>query len=114
MSLINSLLTFLLIIAIAGFCILNAQKIDIIWSPVHDSVSIPLYAIILGALTLGFLIGACALWVNSGSLRKTKRQQKKQIKVLEKELSKTSANTNAQKPPADFFPALPNRKSQNS
>lgn len=111
MSIIKSLITFLLIISIAGFCMLNAQKIDITWSPIHDPVSIPLYALILSTLTFGFIIGACVLWINSGTLRKTKRQQKKQIQTLEKELSKASDNTNNQKPPADFFPALPNQNS---
>jgi len=114
MSLIKSLFTFILTLLIAGFCILNAQSVEIEWSPVHDAITLPLYAIILGSLILGFFIGTTALWMNSGTLRKTKRQQKKQIKTLEKELAKTSANTNNQKPPADFFPALPNKSAKNS
>lgn len=114
MSLIKSLFTFILIFVIAGFCILNAQSIEITWSPVHNDITLPLYAIILGCLITGFFIGMGTLWINSSTLRKTKRQQKKQIKTLEKELAKTTANTNNQKPPADFFPALPNNKSQNS
>lgn len=109
MSFIKSILAFLLTILIAAFCILNAQTIDIAWSPIHETLTLPLYAIILGALLFGFLIGTATLWINSGSLRKTKRQQKKQIKTLEKELEKTAAATNTQKPPADFFPALPGK-----
>ena len=114
MSLIKSLFTFILVLLIAGFCILNAQSIESEWSPVHNAITLPLYAIILGSLLFGFLIGATALWMNSGTLRKAKRQQTKQIKTLEKELAKTSANTNNQKPPNDFFPALPNKSANNS
>ena len=109
MSFIRSLFTFLVLLAIAGFCILNAQSIEVSWSPIHDNITLPLYAIILGATLIGFILGAGTMWMNSGHVRKEKRQQKKQIKTLEKELSRNSANTNAQKPPSDFFPALPNK-----
>ena len=113
MALIKSIFTFILTLMIAGFCILNAQSIEVEWSPVHNAITLPLYTIILGSLLCGFILGAAALWMNSGSLRKTKRQQKKQIQNLEKELAKTSANTNNQNPPADFFPALPNKTAKN-
>jgi len=109
MSLIKSIFTLILMLTIGGFCILNAQSINVTWSPLHDDITLPLYAIILGSLIVGFLLGACALWINRAYLRKEKRQQKKQIKTLEKELSKSSANTNTQKPPSDFFPALPKK-----
>ena len=107
MSFIKSIIAFLLTILIAAFCILNLGTIDVNWSPVHEAIKLPLYALILGAMLFGFIIGAGAQWLNSGKLRQTKRQQKKQIKTLEKELEKTSANTNTQNPPSDFFPALP-------
>lgn len=110
MAFIKSIIAFLLTILIAGFCILNAQTIKIAWSPIHDTIAIPLYAIILGGLVFGFFIGMFSLWLNSGNIRKTKRQQSKQIKTLEKELAKTSPNINTQKPPSDFFPALTNKK----
>ncbi|MFK7838852.1 MAG: lipopolysaccharide assembly protein LapA domain-containing protein [Bdellovibrionales bacterium] len=110
MSFIKSILTFLLIIAIAGLCILNTQVTNMNWSPVHNGVSLPLYAIILSSMLTGFVVGSLALWVNSGGLRKQKRQQKKQIKTLEKELSKSAQTQTNQKPPSDFFPALPNKK----
>ena len=110
MSLIGNTLTFIFIIVIAGFCILNAQDIEIEWSPVHDPVTLPLYAIALGALGSGFILGAATLWFNSHNTRKTKRQQTKHIKNLEKELAKATPQTFNQKPPSDFFPALPAKK----
>lgn len=106
MSFIKSIFAFLLTILIAGFCIINAQSIEVSWSPIHDALSLPLYALILGALTFGFIIGAVSVWLNSSTLRKTKRQQKKQIKNLEKELAKTTPSAPNQKPLEDFFPAL--------
>jgi len=109
MSLIKSIFTFILTLIIAGFCILNAQSIDVSWSPVHDDITLPLYAIIISSLTVGFFLGAGALWINSAHLRKEKRQQKKQIKTLEKEVSQNKTNTNNQNPPTDFFPALPTK-----
>lgn len=106
MSLIKSLFAFILTISIAWFCIINAQSVEIKWSPVHDALTLPLYTAIIGGLIIGFVVGALSMWINDGNLRKTKRQQKKQIKNLEKELSRTNINAGNQKPPSDFFPAL--------
>lgn len=92
MSLIANILSFTLTILIALFCILNIKSVDIIFSPLHDPISLPLYAVVLSSLALGFIIGACTLWVNSGTLRKARKQQRKQIKVLEKELSKPAVS----------------------
>jgi len=109
MALIKSVISFLLIIAIAWFCIINAQSVDIIWSPIHDPLTLPLYTTIIGGLIIGFAIGTLLTWINSGHVRKEKRRQKKQIKSLEKELEKNTTAISNQKPPADFFPALPNK-----
>ena len=112
MSFVKSIFAFLLTILIAGFCIINAQISDIAWSPIHEAISIPLYAVILGSIVFGFFTGMVALWLNSGTLRKTKRQQKKHIKAHEKELEKTKPATPGQKPPSDFFPALPGKSKE--
>ena len=117
MAFIKSIIAFLLTILIAGFCILNAQTIEITWSPVHNTITIPFYTIPLSALIFGFFIGVFSLWLNSGNTRKTKRQQSKHIKTLEKKLAQTASGTNSpnhlqnrqKKPPADFFPALTNK-----
>ena len=93
---------------------MNAQTISVMWSPVHDTIDLPLYAIIIGSLLLGFITGCIALWFNTGHLRKTKRQQKKQIKTLEKELATSQEKETTQKPPSDFFPAITDAKSRKS
>ncbi len=116
MSLLKSIFALLLTLAIAWLCIINSQAVDIVWSPVHDPLSLPLYIAIIGGLLVGFLTGACLTWINGGATRKAKRAQKKQIKDLqknlEKEIAAKTANTNQQKPPADFFPALPNKSAE--
>lgn len=109
MSLINSAFTLILIVIIAAFAILNRDIVDVTYSPVHDPYALPLYAVILGALITGFLIGGCAVWINHLGLRRTKRKQNKQIKTLEKELRVSTQDTPSDIPPSDFFPALPKR-----
>ena len=107
MALLRSIIGITLAILIAGFAILNAQDIAINWSPFHDPYSIPLYTVILGCLILGFFMGGTSVWLNHGKVRKSRRQQKKEIKTLQKELAKTKNASVNDNPPSEFFPALP-------
>lgn len=111
MSLIRGILGFVLAAAIALFAIYNRQPVDVTFSPIHDPLSIPLYLIALGLMGAGFLLGGTFVWFTQGRVRKTKRQQKKQIKALEKELKAVNEN-GAQEltPSSEFFPALPTPK----
>ncbi len=108
MTLLRSLIGFAIAIAAAAFAIANRQVVDVIYSPIHDPVSLPLYLIVLGLTALGFILGGIFVWMSMGHLRKTKRQQKKLIKTLEKELKAVNENGPIElSPSSEFFPALP-------
>ena len=99
---------FLIITLFAGFAAFNRQEVTLYYSPVHDPLNWPLYALVLGFAAIGFMIGALVVWISDGKIRREKRLQKKQIKKLENELQKTQIVMNAKEKPetALFPPAL--------
>ena len=113
MSLVRAIFGFILAIALTAFAISNRQGVELIYSPIHEPLEVPLYLIALLFMATGFMLGAIATWFNGGKTRKIKRQQRKTIKALEKELSSLSKGKDeAAAPPSEFFPALP--KDENS
>ncbi|MEM7651006.1 MAG: LapA family protein [Pseudomonadota bacterium] len=112
MSLIRAILGFIMALALTGFAVSNRQDTTLIYSPLHDPLEVPLYLIALLFMAAGFILGAMAVWFNGAKTRKLKRQQRKTIKTLEKELSeikKTQLESEKQ-PPSEFFPALPEQQ----
>ena len=114
MGFIKNIFGILFAIALIAFAISNRQDTTLIYSPVHDAMTVPLYFITLLFLGAGFLLGAVTVWLNSGHIRKTKRQQKRQIKALEKELEnvKSTPQKETTAPAQEFFPALPKAGNQ--
>lgn len=102
---------FLIAIAIAGWAAFNRTPVEMIWSPVHDPVSMPLYLVGLAALAAGFIFGGAVVWINSAPLRREKRRQGKEIRILEKEIGTLKKEKSGESPPAaDMFPILPYKK----
>jgi len=111
MGFLKTILGFTIAIIIVTFAIQNRDLINIQYSPLHEPIALPAYAIALGSALLGFILGATLVWLNDGHLRRTKRQQKKQIKTLEKDLATLKSPDSTATPASDFFPALPSKKS---
>lgn len=105
---IRWILGFAIAILFAGFAAMNRQNVTLYFTPVHDPIEWPLFAIVLGFSALGFLIGAMVVWMNDGKLRREKRLQKRQIKKLKAELDKNDIllPNEAPKPDTALFPAL--------
>ena len=114
MNFIRTIFGFILAIALVAFAVSNRQNAELVYSPVHNTLDVPLYLIALLFMALGFVLGGFTVWINSGKTRRLKRQQRKTIRELEKELKKVE-NTDPKiaAPPSDFFPALPNSKDKN-
>jgi uncharacterized integral membrane protein len=109
-NLIRHITGFLLAVALVAFAIANRQLVGVVYSPINESAQIPLYLITLGLFALGFIIGAAVVWLNTAPGQfKTRRQQSKKIKTLEKELASVKPESPPKAPPTDFFPALPRR-----
>lgn len=109
MSLIRTIFGFFLAVILTVFAIFNRQRVEVVFSPVHDSFEVPLYLIALCMLGIGFFVGALAVWLNDGSSRRLKRRQRKTIKTLERELENLKKAEEPETPPSDFFPNLPSR-----
>lgn len=109
MALLRWIVGFFFTICIAGFAALNRSDVTILISPVHEEMIVPAYAVALGGVFVGFLFGAIMMWLNMGPVRKAKRKQKKEIKLLEREVERLKEERAfSAKPPAqDMFPALP-------
>lgn len=94
---------------VTAFAVMNRFEIDLVWSPVHDSVAFPFYAVFLVALLVGFLFGGVLVWINAGSVRKDRRLQRREIKLLEKEIEKLKQDKFSSAPVApasDILPAV--------
>ncbi len=99
MAALRFIIGLIITISIALIAVLNRDIISFTWSPLHNSIDLPIYALILAPMAIGFIFGGAVVWINSSKLRKEKRKQKKNIKMLEKEV----ANLKEDK----FTPAAP-------
>ncbi|MGH1456072.1 MAG: LapA family protein [Alphaproteobacteria bacterium] len=107
MAIIRFLVGLVLTVLIAGFAVINRFDVTISWNPVSDPVILPFYVVLLGSLLVGFLFGGGLVWLNGSSVRREKRKQKREIKILEKEVERLKQDKFTQKPPAaDMFPAI--------
>lgn len=119
MSFIRGLIGLCIALSIAYLAITNRQIVELNFSPIHPPLEYPLYIAGLGALLIGFLLGATSVWLNNAGLRRTKRQQKRTIADLEKALKaayENAADQTTNKPATDLFPALskPDKAQSNS
>ncbi len=80
----------LVILAIA-FAVANGDTVSFTWSPVHDPINWPVYALVLVAMVLGFLIGSLMTWTAGHTQRKERRELVKSNKKLQAELDKATA-----------------------
>lgn len=109
MGLIRALTGSIVVIVTVGFAMMNRQDVSVDWSPFHEPLSLPLFAICLGIGALGFLLGALVMWLNGGHVRREKRRQRKEIKALEKELGtlrEDDQDFKPEAPAAELFPKL--------
>ncbi len=113
MAFFRTIFGFIIAILLIGFAIANRQETALIYSPIHEPLNVPLYLISLIFLAIGFILGGLIVWMNNAPTRKVKRQQRKTIKALEKELSTAQNKTeSADTPASEFFPALPQQNTK--
>ncbi len=87
MAALRFIIGLVIAVFIALLAVLNRGDMEFTWSPIHNSITLPLYAVILSAMAFGFIIGGASVWLNYGKHRSEKRRQKKKIKSLEKEIA---------------------------
>ena len=80
----------LVLLAIA-FAVANSESVSFTWSPIHEPVNWPVYALVLSALALGFVIGSLMTWAAAHSQRKERRDAIKTNKKLQADIEKLEA-----------------------
>lgn len=83
MAFVRGIVGLVLAILFVAFAVANRQHVEIVWSPLHPNLDLPLYIVTLGALAIGFAFGAFVIWLESLPQRISKTRQ---IKKLKKEL----------------------------
>ncbi|MCG8690010.1 MAG: lipopolysaccharide assembly protein LapA domain-containing protein [Minwuiales bacterium] len=73
------LLTVLLAVA-------NRGPVTFSLDPLPLALELPLYAVILASVFIGLLIGAGAMWLRDGKVRRLARQRRREAAKLEDEL----------------------------
>lgn len=98
-------------VCIAVFAVLNRDAISVIWNPFSDdsALMMPVYVLILASMAFGFVFGGLLVWMNAGGARKDKRKQKRDMKILEKEVGRLKEDKfqSSGMPATEIFPALP-------
>jgi uncharacterized integral membrane protein len=91
-TLLAWLLTLPCIVAAVGFALYNPQISPVTLSPFRPAIEMPLYVPVLGAVAFGFIFGAIMTWAAMGRLRQERREQRKRIKALEKQIEAANQN----------------------
>lgn len=80
-----------LVVAAIAFAVANGETVSFTYSPVGEPLNWPLYALVLIALMIGFVIGSLMTWVAGHSVRAERRALSRQIKTLQAELDTLKA-----------------------
>ncbi len=91
-TLLAWLLTLPFIIGAVAFAIYNPQTSIFTLNPFQPPVEIAVYVPVLGGVGFGFLFGAVMTWAAMGRLRHERREQRKKIKALEKQIEAANEN----------------------
>ena len=87
MKFINSIIAGIVAVLVVLFAVSNRTGVLVeIW-PFPWQLALPLYALILLAVLLGFIGGIIAAWMMGGEKRKEQRRLKKQVRALEQSLA---------------------------
>ena len=86
MKIISGIFTLLLALVAAAFAIANRDVVAFRLDPLPYEVNLPLFVILFAALFSGILIGALAMWLRDGKVRKRAREERRASTRLRNEL----------------------------
>lgn len=75
-------------IIVLTFAVLNRESVTLHLTPIHDPINMPLYAVGLAFLALGYLFGSATLWIYQSKARREHRQNRRTLKTLQKKNEK--------------------------
>jgi len=86
-KLVSTTLTLPVTVAVVLFAVSNRQAVDLHFWPLPGSVEVPLYAIGLATMVVGFLIGGVVAWLGAGETRQRARTAEREVRTLETRLT---------------------------
>lgn len=72
---------------IIAFAIANRGKVELRFDPLPYELDIPIWAITIGALAVGFVLGAVIRWLLDHKWRAMANQGRRRIRALEREVA---------------------------
>lgn len=99
MAFLRWILAVPITVAAVLFALAHRENVTLMWSPFHEGVEVRLYFVAFVFLAVGFLLGALIAWMGMHNVRQDRRQQRKLIKMLEKELDAANENKHRNDPP---------------
>lgn len=92
--------------ALAGvFALGNRGDVTVDFWPVGPSFAMPVFVALVGALYIGFALGAIVTWLAQGRTRRRAREAVRRAAALERELSQARGTAASQAPAV--IPAAP-------
>lgn len=86
MVFLRALLGTIAALLLIGFTVLNRDPVALVWAPFVAPLTLPLSLALLGAALFGFFWGALAVFFSHSKTRRAAREQKKEIRRLQKEV----------------------------
>jgi uncharacterized integral membrane protein len=83
----------------AFFAVANRELVSVDLWPLTGQIRLPLFAALVGALYLGFILGAAVAWWAGRGARGRGRDARRRLAVLAEENAKLQAQLAAAKPP---------------
>lgn len=77
------------------WAVLNSDFVSFQFLPVVDPLTIPVFILLLAAIGGGFIWGVFAVWLLDGKSRQEKRDIRKKLQRLEKQMSEKPVTGNA-------------------
>ena len=90
MKIIARLLFIPIAAAVIVFAVSNRDPIAVDLWPLPFEAALPLYAVVLGTLAIGIVLGASISWISGGKWRRRARSSARKTVSLERQLSTTS------------------------
>ena len=75
-----------LLVAVAGFGAANRHAVDISFDPLPFGLTAPVFAVVLGSVLIGLLVGGVSAWTSGRTWRQTTRRMRRNNALLETEV----------------------------
>jgi uncharacterized integral membrane protein len=90
MAFLRWIIALPIIVGAVLFALAHPEPVSLTLNPLKAPVELPLYAVSFFFLGVGFLIGALMAWIGMAHIRHERRQQRKTIRQLEKDINEAN------------------------